>query len=316
MMITSDFSASGSCSAISSADEGKPSGGSPLCISRSISFIRSVLTPSNVTTRASAIRASLSGRATLRCLVLVATTEPRAGLVAALRGPVEPLVHAPHRVHAAGVRGVGVVDDAVLERRARDGDHRHVVVLEVDDRAVEAVRDRRAGRAAGGVLGPEHEVVHQELRAPAEQIRQRGAALVGLEPVLLVDPDPRQLLPLPGQLVAAPGQLLLSLEQLEPRRQPLLTGPGPVLGHVRASIPTATIASATGTSMDARGGSTFWARTRTATTAIQATLMTPSARSITISPTLEPTQQTPNWNPERTVSWQRRRQSPLSGVSS
>src|SRR5213080_1047267 len=116
MMITRDFSASGSCSAISSAEEGKPSGGSPLCISRSISFIRSVLTPSNVTTRASAIRASLSGRATLRCLVLVAATEPDLGLVASLRRPVKPLVHAPHRVHAAGVRGVGVVEDAVLER--------------------------------------------------------------------------------------------------------------------------------------------------------------------------------------------------------
>src|SRR5437868_5714137 len=122
MMITSDFSASGSCSAISSAEEGKPSGGSPLCISRSISFIRSVLTPSNVTTRARAIRASLSSRATLRRLVLVAAPEPRARVVAALRGPVEPLVHAPHRVHAASVRGVGVVDDAVLQReRAHPG---------------------------------------------------------------------------------------------------------------------------------------------------------------------------------------------------
>jgi len=61
-------------------------------------------------------------------------------------------------------------------------------------------------------IAEQAEVVHQELRAPAEQIRQRSAALVGREPVLLVDPDPRQLLPLPGQLVTAPGQLLLGLE--------------------------------------------------------------------------------------------------------
>src|SRR6266576_3960586 len=59
MITTSDFSASGSWSTMSSAS-GKPSGGWPSRISRSISAIRSLLTPSKVTTRASAIRASLS----------------------------------------------------------------------------------------------------------------------------------------------------------------------------------------------------------------------------------------------------------------
>src|SRR4051794_6382619 len=58
MMTTSDFSASGSWSTSSSL-EGNPSGGCPSRISRSISSIRSLLTPSKVTTRASAIRASL-----------------------------------------------------------------------------------------------------------------------------------------------------------------------------------------------------------------------------------------------------------------
>src|ERR1043166_4880336 len=54
MTTTSDFSVSGSCRAMSS-DDGKPSGGSPLCISRSSSSIRPLLPPSKVTTRASAI---------------------------------------------------------------------------------------------------------------------------------------------------------------------------------------------------------------------------------------------------------------------
>jgi hypothetical protein len=36
-------------------------------------------------------------------------------------------------------------------------------------------------------------------------------------------------------------------------------------------------------------GSSFWMRTTAATTPIQATLMTPSASSITINPMLEPT---------------------------
>src|SRR6202040_3406551 len=85
------------------------------------------------------------------------------------------------------------------------------------------------------VVWPEHEVVDEELRAPTEEVRQRGASLVGLESVLLLDPDPRQLLPSPRQLVAAPRELLLRLEQLEPRCEPLLTCPGHVLPH-RASL--------------------------------------------------------------------------------
>jgi hypothetical protein len=67
--------------------------------------------------------------------------------------------------------------------------------------------------------------------------------------------------------------------------------------------------------VDATQGS-FWARTMTAITAIQVTLMTPSASRISISPMLEPAQQSPNWNPERTLSRQRRRKCRLSGVSS
>src|SRR3954454_9220649 len=101
----------------------------------------------------------------------------------------------------------------------------------MDGDAVEPVRDRRAGRAPRRVIGPEHEVVDEELRAPAEEVFQRGAPLVGVEPVLLVDPHPRQLLSLPRQLVAAPRELLLRLEQLEPRSEPLLPCPGRVCRH-------------------------------------------------------------------------------------
>jgi hypothetical protein len=60
-------------------------------------------------------------------------------------------------------------------------------------------------------------VVDEQLRTPSEEVCQRDAPLVGLESILLVDPDPRQLLPLPRQLVAAPRELLLRVEQLEPR---------------------------------------------------------------------------------------------------
>jgi hypothetical protein len=103
------------------------------------------------------------------------------------------------------------------ERRPRDRPQYDVVVGQVHGEPVEAVRDRRAGRTPRRVVGPEHEVVDEQLRTPSEEVCQRGPPLVGLESILLVDPDPRQLLPLPRQLVAAPRELLLRVEQLEPR---------------------------------------------------------------------------------------------------
>jgi hypothetical protein len=57
-------------------------------------------------------------------------------------------------------------------------------------------------------------MVDEELRAPLEEVGQRSAPLIGVEAILLVEPDPRQLLPSPRQLVAAPCQLLLRLEQI------------------------------------------------------------------------------------------------------
>src|SRR5262249_57356346 len=97
---------------------------------------------------------------------------------------------------------------------------------------IEAVGDRRARRAAPHrIVGAEHEVVNKELRAPSEEVRERGAPLVGIESIVLVDPNPRQRLPLPRQLVAAPRELLLCLEQLEPRCEPLFACSGLMLGH-------------------------------------------------------------------------------------
>jgi hypothetical protein len=66
-------------------------------------------------------------------------------------------------------------------------------------------------------------VVDEELRASSKEVFKRGAPFIGLESILFVDPDPRQLLPSPRQLVAAPRQFLLLLEQIEPRFQPLIT---------------------------------------------------------------------------------------------
>src|SRR5207244_5747134 len=49
-------------------------------------------------------------------VVLVVAAPPDARLVTPVGCAVEPLVHAPEPVQSARVRGIGVVDDAVLER--------------------------------------------------------------------------------------------------------------------------------------------------------------------------------------------------------
>ena len=82
----------------------------------------------------------------------------------------------------------------LCERRPRHGRKRDVVVRQMDGEAVEPIRDRRAGRTARLVVGPEHEVIDEELRAPSEEICQRGATFIGLESILLVDANPWQLL--------------------------------------------------------------------------------------------------------------------------
>ena len=97
------------------------------------------------------------------------------------------------------------------QRRARHGHQRHVVIREVHGEAVEAVGDRRAGRASRLVVGAEHEVIDQELRAAPEQVLERRGALRRCRTVVLVDAHPGQRLAQLGQLVAAVGQVLLRL---------------------------------------------------------------------------------------------------------
>ena len=87
-------------------------------------------------------------------------------------------------------------------------------------------------------------------------------------------------------------------------------------GAATIRIPNPRIASVSGASMAAFAGRSFWAKTRTAITDIQVTLMTLSTTSISINPMLEPTQQSPYSTPERKVSRQRRRKCCFSGVSS
>jgi len=84
----------------------------------------------------------------------------------------------------------------------------------VHSEAIEAVRNSRTSWAAACVPRAEHKVVDKELRASLEEIGEGRRAIIGLETVLLVDSNPRQLLPPLCQFVATPCQLLLGLEQL------------------------------------------------------------------------------------------------------
>jgi hypothetical protein len=56
----------------------------------------------------------------------------------------------------------------------------------------------------------------------AEKVRERGHAIVGVEPVHLIDSNPRQLLAPPRDFIAEPGQLLFLCEQREPGVQPFI----------------------------------------------------------------------------------------------
>src|SRR5581483_2750321 len=85
-------------------------------------------------------------------------------------------------------------------------------------------------RAARHVVAPEHEVIYEELRAPAEEIRERRAPLVGVEAILLVHAHPGQRLAPPGELVTEPRELLLGFQQLETRREPLVACSGRMRG--------------------------------------------------------------------------------------
>src|SRR5262249_59480704 len=80
-------------------------------------------------------------------VVLVVVTPPGAGLVAALRGAVEPLVHAPESVHAARIGGIRVVHGAVLaHERAHAWPFAHVGgLVDPGHRRVTAARRARAG---------------------------------------------------------------------------------------------------------------------------------------------------------------------------
>src|SRR4029453_9140447 len=158
--------------------------------------------------------------------------DPRAGsLFAARETEAEVEVILCRRDPGTRTAHAALVCLQFLGRGLRDTDHGHVARLQMWDDAVECVRDRRAGRAAGFIVGAEHEVVDDKLTATVEQLCQRPRAVVGVEGVFLLDRDPWQLPPLTRQFVAQARVLLLVHEELLPRRTPFVARTNPVLRH-------------------------------------------------------------------------------------
>jgi hypothetical protein len=62
--------------------------------------------------------------------------------------------------------------------------------------------------------GPEHEMLHQKLRAALKELGQRAGPFERLEHIVLVHPRPGQGEPLLGEPVALMGQFLLRLEEI------------------------------------------------------------------------------------------------------
>jgi hypothetical protein len=81
------------------------------------------------------------------------------------------------------------------------------VAVEVWEHRIKVICHERTAGARLGVVADaeadaEHQVVDEQLRAPNEELGERPSTLLGLEAVLLLDPDPRQLEAQPREIVA------------------------------------------------------------------------------------------------------------------
>src|SRR5438270_6965973 len=103
----------------------------------------------------------------------------------------------------------------------------------MDARGVELIAEvRTPGAGAELVIGPEHDVVGEELRAPVEQLGERPLPVLGVELVLLLHRDPGKLTSLLGHPLVELGVLGLELRKFIASRLPFLAGSDLVRGHL------------------------------------------------------------------------------------
>jgi hypothetical protein len=105
-------------------------------------------------------------------------------------------------------------------------------VVEMHARAVELIpQARAAGAGAELVIGAEHDVVGEQLRAPVEELGERLLPVLGVELVFLLHRNPGKLTALLGHLLAERCVLSLELRKLTASRLPLLAGSDLVVLH-------------------------------------------------------------------------------------
>src|SRR6202165_6064494 len=164
-------------------------------------------------------------------------------LLRLLRGQREPVVEGEVGVVSGHVWKLPthppLVSRQPSNRRPRKTDQRHVAVAQVNERAVEPVAQAgAAGAGAERVVGAEHDVVGEQLRAPVEELGQGLLAVLGVELVLLLDPDPGQIATRFRDLLVSLPPPGLGLGALPPGPLPFLASSDPVFGHLISSSPT------------------------------------------------------------------------------
>src|SRR5436190_17374151 len=103
----------------------------------------------------------------------------------------------------------------------------------MDARAVELIAQVRAPRTGAElVIGPEHDVVGEELRAAVEELGERPLPVLGVEPILLLHRDPGKPASLLGHPLAELGVLGLEPRKFIASRLPFLAGSDLVRGHL------------------------------------------------------------------------------------
>src|ERR1700694_2241251 len=158
-------------------------------------------------------------------------------LLRLLRGQREPVVEGEVGVVSGHVWKLPTHPPLVSRqpsyRRPRKTDQRHVAVAQVDERAVEPVGQAgAAGARADRVVGAEHDVVGEQLRAAVEKLGECLLAVLGVELVLLLDPDPGQIAPRSRDLLVPLRLLGLELGEVVSGCLPFLAGSDLVLGHL------------------------------------------------------------------------------------
>ena len=117
----------------------------------------------------------------------------------------------------------------------RDGDERHVALIQMRHNAVKIVGPKRAAFAAGLPIGTKHEMVDDKLTAAAEQLPKCLLPFGALEYILLGDAHPRQIPARLAQLIAQTREFLLLGENLLARLYPCFWRYDLMIGHAHFS---------------------------------------------------------------------------------